>query len=128
MIDWFIVEDWLKPQLNKELKAIQDKLQMSSLFDRGWGNGYVAVPRGHPWYRRDYNDLHVEASGGMTFSDFGKHLGSCPEHLQNHWVVGFDTGHAWNTSENSDKKMVIAETIELYGRALIAQWQKKKKL
>jgi hypothetical protein len=128
MIDWFVAEDWLKPQLNRELEAIKDKLRMPSLFERGWGNGYVAVSRGHPWYKKDYMTLPVDAPGGLTFSDFGKRLGSCPEHLLKHWVLGFDTGHYWNDSENSDKKWVISRTIELYGRALIVQWKNKKKL
>lgn len=45
-------------------------------------NGYVQVPQGHPWHGLDYDEIDVEAHGGLTFARDG-------------WI-GFDTLHAWD--------------------------------
>jgi hypothetical protein len=31
--------------------------------------GYVGVPRSHPAYRKDYDEVDVEVHGGLTFAD-----------------------------------------------------------
>lgn len=38
--------------------------------DFGWGNGYVIVPKGHPWHGvdNDHVDLPESINGGLTFS------------------------------------------------------------
>ena len=33
----------------------------------GYRCGYVAIPRGHPWFERDYDDLPMQCHGGLTF-------------------------------------------------------------
>ena len=49
--------------------------------------GYVAVPKTHPYYGKDYNDLdHIAVHGGLTFS--GHHTDD-----EDVWWFGFDTGH-----------------------------------
>ena len=65
--------------------------------------GYVGVPKGHPWFEKNYNDVDVEVHGGLTFSsgcdtseDIPEGHGIChvvepgePEV----WWLGFDCGH-----------------------------------
>ena len=47
-------------------------------------NGYVKVPdEGHPWHGKGYDEIDVEAPGGLTF-------GEAPG-----WI-GFDTLHGWD--------------------------------
>ena len=28
-----------------------------SNFEYGWGQGYVLIPKNHPYYEKDYNDI-----------------------------------------------------------------------
>ena len=44
---------------------------------RGWGNGYVFIPKEHPLHGVDYNEVYnmypdLEVHGGLTFSDYAK--------------------------------------------------------
>ena len=64
--------------------------------------GYVGVPKGHPWYRREYDDVPASCHGGLTFSDScqshkDESVGVChPESDAAHsdvWWIGFDCGH-----------------------------------
>ena len=60
--------------------------------------GYVAVPKGHPCYGKDYDHIPyddlfpVEVHGGLTFSGEGDG-NRWPE---GHWWLGFDCAHAWD--------------------------------
>lgn len=47
--------------------------------------GYVAVPPGHPWHGKHYDDINASVHGGLTYADDGDH--------ESTWVVGFDCGH-----------------------------------
>ena len=47
--------------------------------------GYCAIPEGHPWFAKTYDDIECDVHGGLTYSrlnDDGK------------WWVGFDCGHS----------------------------------
>lgn len=58
--------------------------------------GYVAVPPGHPYYGRGYDDVDVEVHGGLTYAAkcFG-HICHVPEpgEPDDVWWLGFDCGH-----------------------------------
>ncbi len=60
--------------------------------------GYVAVPKGHPCYGKDYDHIPyddlftVEVHGGLTFSRAGDG-DTWPE---GYWWLGFDCAHAWD--------------------------------
>jgi hypothetical protein len=58
--------------------------------------GYVAVPPGHPWHGKDYNDVPMEAHGGLTYADAcqGKicHIPK-PGESDDVWWFGFDCAH-----------------------------------
>ena len=41
-----------------------------SIFEYGWGNGYILLPHNHPFYGRDYNELNIDAHGGLTFGEY----------------------------------------------------------
>lgn len=88
-------------------------------------NGYVRVPRGHPFYRRQYSSLRIarshrfktrkdgsifpkktpparacpvqrcEVHGGITFSGRLRRYGGG---IERGWWFGFDTAHAWDLS------------------------------
>jgi hypothetical protein len=49
--------------------------------------GYVAVKAAHPWFGKDYDDIHAQAHGGITFAAA---LKGEPDEL---FWVGFDCAH-----------------------------------
>lgn len=70
--------------------------------DRGWGNGYVIVPKEHPAYGCHYDDeilLNIDVHGGITWSsdclpnsDLAVFITEKPA-PNKYWVLGFDTAH-----------------------------------
>ena len=84
--------------------------------DKGWGNGYVAIPPTHPAYKMDYDTLmyEIDIHGGVTFAGF-------PNTLNEHkdwWVLGFDTCHYGDTLLKWPKEAVEAETKRLFCQLL----------
>lgn len=59
--------------------------------------GYVGVPEYHSAYREDYDQVDVQAHGGLTFSDHcqkeDKKFGVCHAGPDKVWWLGFDTAH-----------------------------------
>lgn len=104
-------------------------------------NGYVALPKSHPYWGKDYNDIPIRVHGGLTFGGQGggvaylrpyvlggKEKGkldpmSWPD--PNLWWIGFDTSHlgdfiTYNNESHPDPcgvfwtiEMVERETEEL---------------
>ena len=73
--------------------------------NHGWGNGYVVIPKGHPLFKMEYDEIDEEVNirihGGLTFS------GPMKGH---DWVIGFDTAHLGDTQEKWTKEAVQKET------------------
>lgn len=79
----------------------------------GWC-GYVGVPEGHRYFGVGYDDVPVEAHGGLTFADHCQKTdheskGIChvpdegePDHV---WWLGFDCAHAGDMSPGSDSRL-----------------------
>lgn len=92
----------------------------SYIMDVGWGNGYVAIPEGHPCFGMDYDAIyekysHIEAHGGLTWSALQdeKGLTLAPDEVKGMWVVGFDTAHYGDTLERWPELMVRLEAERL---------------
>ena len=88
--------------------------------DFGWGNGYVVIPEGHPWYDKEYSDecyQNVDVNGGLTFSEIIKDHAKLPEAFKPHigkFVIGFDTCHSWDSERMwPDEYSVLCETERL---------------
>lgn len=93
-----------------------------SIVDVGWGNGYVILPREHPLYKKDYDEIHqlypeLEVHRGLTFSDFVDEIWLANVEydfdIESSWVVGFDTCHLEDTFEKWSKEKVEEETEKL---------------
>lgn len=70
--------------------------------------GYVAVPEGHPWHGRGYDDVPAEVHGGLTYAEsgYGDDVRyAVPEDPaeearwrlgagRSWWWLGYDCGHA----------------------------------
>lgn len=90
-------DDWLNP------------------IERGWGNGYVVLPPGHPWHGVDYDEINVDVHGGLTFSRAANNLSWAeiePDWLDG-WVIGWDTAHFDDSLEEWPKERVIEQTLYL---------------
>ncbi|HVJ44675.1 MAG TPA: hypothetical protein VM639_24470 [Dongiaceae bacterium] len=74
--------------------------------------GYVGVSEGHPSFGKDYDDVPVDAHGGLTFAAFCREdageFGIChvPEAGRPHriWWLGFDCAHAGDQTPASDAR------------------------
>lgn len=100
-------------------------------------NGYVAVPRSHPAWERDYDKLDIQVHGGLTFGQQGvenDRQWDDPEL----WWFGFDTAHAgdkiyYSSGEISDSDghywtvEEVAEETENMARQFAEIKEKKEK-
>ena len=103
----------MKKKLNWFTKSLPIHLSNSIT---GWGNGYVVIPEGHPYYGKHYDDIPVVVHGGLTFSEFAKDLDwkeLSMEDLDSGYVVGFDTAHYGDNIINCDENFVVQETLRL---------------
>lgn len=79
--------------------------------------GYVGVPKTHPAFEKDYNDVDdeiAEVHGGLTYSRFcqeddSEEEGIChvvePGEDDHIWWLGFDCGHAWDLAPAMSHRM-----------------------
>lgn len=87
---------------------------------RGWGNGYIVLPNGHPMHGKDYDTIHAEMPDlsvhyGLTFSESVSNLDwdELKDEDKGGWVVGFDTAHWGDDIYKWPKIAVEAEAIRL---------------
>lgn len=92
-----------------------------NIINVGWGNGYVCIPKWHPCFGMDYNDIYekygIHAHGGLTFADKSNNLKQWPCQSEipdgEYWIVGFDTAHSGDDLQRWPKEAVIMETKDL---------------
>lgn len=105
-----------------------------SAADVGWGNGYILIPKNHPFYKIHYDDIHINIHGGLTFSDefnsenFLKWINNRElvgdvtlenfDKFEGYWIIGFDCAHFGDNSFNCSKEYVIEETNDLLEKCL----------
>ena len=111
-IKWFTVSnDWM------------DKHEY--LYGRGQANGYIIIPKGHPWFGKDYMEIECDVHGGLTFGrymnpDQIEHWSQfTDENLTDTYVYGFDTNHFGDNSVTWSLQHVIEETKRLAKQAEI---------
>jgi hypothetical protein len=104
------------------------------LWEYGWGNGYVLLPKFHPFYGIHYDDINVNIHGGLTYStkfksdNFSEWIknyeigGDVNEDnfkdFDDYWIIGFDTGHSGDNSYNWSKSNVLNEANDLLDQCL----------
>ena len=111
-----IIIEGILPMYLKE-SHLRKKLINSSfvggLMELGWGNGYVGLPKWHPWYEMGYDDIPVRVHGGLTYADWYKE--------EDLWVIGFDTGHYNDNMTNCSFEFVKSETERLMKQCMEAE-------
>lgn len=73
--------------------------------------GYVGIPEGHTWYRKDYSEMDADVHGGLTYASHCQegddestticHI-PAPGEPDNVWWAGFDCAHAYDLSPGND--------------------------
>ena len=87
------------------------KSERNPYLEKGWGNGYVRIPEGHPYYGKHYEDIPVDVHGSLTFSN---HIFGKDEYFSDGYWVGFDTAHYGDTKERWSIHAVMFETLYLF--------------
>ena len=87
------------------------KSERNPYLEKGWGNGYVRIPEGHPYYEKTYDDIPVSVHGGLTFSD---HIFEDNKYFSDGYWVGFDTAHYGDDLQRWPVDRVMEETIYLF--------------
>ena len=108
-----IVIDGMLPMYLKESflrKKMINASFVGGLMELGWGNGYVGLPKWHPWFNMNYDDIPVNIHGGLTYANLDKESGL--------WIIGFDTGHYNDNMTNCSYEYVKEETQRLKKQCL----------
>lgn len=89
-------------------------------WQRGWGNGYVAIPPESGLHGLDYSDskfYDIEVNGDLTYSgkasEWKKDVLKENDIPSDYWIVGFDTAHSWDTLDRWPKESVQFEADNL---------------
>jgi hypothetical protein len=95
-----------------ELFGYQENNFMNYPGERGWGNGYVLIPKGHPYLIHQLlTDL--DPYGYLSIPDFHQEITFNEWTKDNeYWKIGFDTNHRYNNSTH-DKQWVTKQCEEL---------------
>jgi hypothetical protein len=107
-------------------------------FEHGWGNGYVLIPDGHPFYGVHYDDIYeisdIRVHGGLTYGDTfesdyfprwckdleigGDVTLNNYKNFNNYWMIGFDTNHSGDNLSRCSKNYVLGEVESLLEQCL----------
>lgn len=108
-------------------------MRFRDIMEHGWGNGYIAIPEGHPVLKNMqrstsviiltnihlcdntydwFADLYPLSHNCYTWSDYG----NLPGFAGRFYIFGFDTAHAWQNSRNWPQKRVIATVEDIANR------------
>lgn len=57
----------------EKLKIVLRHNNWLGTMEHGWGNGYVALPKEHPFNGVHYDSIPVDIHGGLTYAEWGTH-------------------------------------------------------
>lgn len=75
----------------------------------GYRTGYVGLPKGHKYYKKDYNKLPIDCHCGLTYSR---------EYLYGQedketWWIGFDCGHICDSRDIDSVKNITEKKKQI---------------
>ena len=78
---------------------------------------YIEIPKGHPYYKKNYDEIDIEVHGGLTFNDSALYISN--DGKIEGWFIGWDYSHFGDyTGDN--------ELIPIYYRADGKKWTTEK--
>jgi hypothetical protein len=75
---------------------------------RGFRQGYIRLPQGHPWFRKDPYEIEADVHGGLNWSGLS---------LAGNYWLGFDAEHAF---DRYDPALPMPDFIRQVNEALVA--------
>lgn len=86
---------------------------LSKDYERGFANGYVVLPKDHPFYGFDYDFItsFLDVHGCLTYARY-------EDNGHDGWCVGFDTLHYGDTAEKWPYEAVKEETMRLLNQLI----------
>jgi hypothetical protein len=100
-------------EMEIKTRTIENTWLDRGLMSFGWGNGYIGLPKEHPWYGIEYDEIECDIHGGLTYGcETLKGFDG-----EGFWWIGFDTSHYCDTLFNWPEQEVIAETKRLERQA-----------
>ena len=66
----------------------------NTITSRGWGNGYLAIPKSNSWHGINDVEMPLGYVGTlqMSYSEYAIHFKGLPLHInKDSWIIGFDT-------------------------------------
>lgn len=74
--------------------------------DMGWRCGYVKVPEGNRFFKKEYTELNeIEIHGGLTYSSY-----ELPGVKDSGWYIGFDCSHSGDLKDES----IMCEEVKFF--------------
>lgn len=114
------------------LKQLKTHIVENTWLDRGimnfgWGNGYVLIPRDHPLYEKQWNEIEINTHYSITFSEkvdleLMLNCGLVMDDLDM-WMIGFDTVHFRDTLESWPKERVQLEADSLLSKIKVGDFR-----
>lgn len=93
---------------------IDQRTIFGSIMEKGWGNGYVALPPEHPYHGIGYDSIEVDVHGGLTYAEEAHRFKDRPTEIpDDYWILGFDTSHLNNNPRDQDELFVKLQTEHL---------------
>jgi hypothetical protein len=72
-------------------------------FVEEWFSGYVAVPKGHPYWGKNHSIVKVDVHGGLTFAKQGSDDSIWKD--KNLWWFGFHCAHPSDDTHRGEWKL-----------------------
>lgn len=104
-----------------EIKTLLHPNDWLGVPNKGHSNGYIGLPKDHPWFGKDYDTIHHEnpdlsIHSGLTYARDHPPKQE-PDGL---WWIGFDTLHYSDTAITCSEKYCQNEVESLKQQALAA--------
>jgi hypothetical protein len=106
---------------------LRENTWASSGVNKGWGNGYVALPRRHPYFGLGYDEINEKLEhyvhGGLTFSKSSDDIQDWEQvaGMSDMWIIGWDTAHWRDTIEEWPRERVLKEN-QILSVYLVKAW------
>ncbi len=104
----------------QEIQTLKRKIDWLGDMVTGWGCGYIGIPKGHPWYGKEYADIEADVHGRLTYASFDNPSAKPKSTQDGLWWIGFDCAHGGDTPINCPEIYVDQQIEKLKQQAIKA--------
>ena len=97
-----MLDEWMQEPNREEWEHQGYMCQIVRHPQAGHLCGYVGIPEGHPWFKKDYSDIDADVHGGLTYAAYGHDESESDKGYYKQltdskgrklWWIGFDCNH-----------------------------------